>query len=102
MSSINKSACALAVFAVAALAGPAFAGKPMNVVEKRAAAEAKAQQVQAANADVQVSTDGSPAATVPDELHNYMQVQRDSKGNLRVVETDGKTAPSKAVEVTDE
>lgn len=104
MSNKNKTACVLAAFAVVALmAGPAIAGKPLNVVQKKALADAKAQQVQAAAASpVVVGADGSPAAVVPDELHNYMHVRKDANGNLRVLETDGSTAPSKAVEVTNE
>ena len=44
MSSTIKTTSALAAFAVVALiAGPAIAGKPMNVVEKRAAADAMAR-----------------------------------------------------------
>ncbi|HSD17423.1 MAG TPA: hypothetical protein VLC71_09225 [Thermomonas sp.] len=103
MSSKNKIACALAAVAVVALAaGPAIAGKPLNVVQKRALADAKAQQVAAASSDSLVSADGSPAATVPEELHNYLHVQKDANGNLRILETDGSTAPPKAVEVTNE
>ena len=104
MSNKNKTACALAAFAVVALmAGPAIAGKPLNVVEKKALANAKAQQVQAAAASpVVVGADGSPAAVVPDELHNYMHVRKDANGNLRVLETDGSTAPTESVEVTNE
>ena len=104
MSNKNKTACALAAFAVFALmAGPALAGKPLNVVEKKALANAKAQQVQAAAASpVVVGADGSPAAVVPDELHNYMHVRKDANGNLRVLETDGSTAPTESVEVTNE
>ena len=104
MSSTIKTTSALAAFAVVALmAGPAIAGKPMNVIEKRAAAEAKAQQVQAAaNSQTAVGADGSPAAVVPDELHNYIHVRKDANGNLRFLETDGSTAPTEAVEVTNE
>ena len=104
MSSTIKTTSALAAFAVVALmAGPAIAGKPMNVIEKRAAAEAKAQQVQAAaNSQTAVGADGSPAAVVPDELHNYMHVRKDANGNPRILETDGSTPPPEAVEVTNE
>ena len=104
MSNKNKTACVLAAFAVVALmAGPAIAGKPLNVVQKKALADAKAQQVQAAAASpVVVGADGSPAAVVPDELHNYMHVRKDANGNLRVLETDGSTAPTESVEVTNE
>lgn len=103
MSNKNKTACALAAFAVVALmAGPAIAGKPLNVVQKKALADAKVQQVQAAASQSVVGTDGSPAAIVPEELHNYMHVQKDANGNLRILETDGSTAPPEAVEVTNE
>lgn len=104
MSSTNKKTVgALAAFAVVALmAGPAIAGK-LNVVQKKALADAKVQQVQAAAASQSVvGTDGSPAAIVPEELHNYMHVQKDANGNLRILETDGSTAPPEAVEVTNE
>ena len=104
MSSINKSACALAVFAVAALAGPAFAGKPMNVLEKRAAAQAKAQEMQQAANQSATASDGTDTAVVPEDLHNYMRVERDAKGNIvRVIEVDGPNAPvSKKPEATNE
>ena len=104
MSSTIKTTSALAAFAVVALmAGPAIAGKPMNVVQKKALADAKAQQVQAtAPNQALVAADGSPASVVPEELHNYMHVRKDANGNLRILETDGSTAPPKAVEVTNE
>ena len=102
MSSTIKTTSALAAFAVVALmAGPAIAGK-LNVVQKKALADAKVQQVQAAASQSVVGTDGSPAAIVPEELHNYMHVQKDANGNLRILETDGSTAPPEAVEVTNE
>ena len=61
MSSTIKTTSALAAFAVVALmAGPAIAGK-LNVVQKKALADAKVQQVQAAAASQSVvGTDGSP------------------------------------------
>ena len=104
MSSTIKTTSALAAFAVVALmAGPAIAGKPLNVVQKKALADAKVQQVQAAAASpVVVGADGSPAAVVPEELHNFIHVQKDANGNLRILETDGSTAPPEAVEVTNE
>ena len=104
MSSINKSACALAVFAVAALAGPAFAGKPMNVIEKRAAAQAKAQQMQQVAGDQSATaSDGTDTAVVPEELHNYMRVERDAQGKPHVFEQDGPKAPvSQKPEATNE
>ena len=104
MSSTIKTTSALAAFAVVALmAGPAIAGKPLNVVQKKALANAKAQQVQAAaNSQTAVGADGSPAAVVPDELHNYIHVRKDANGNVRFLETDGPTAPTEAVEVTNE
>ncbi|WP_374609910.1 hypothetical protein [Thermomonas sp.] len=104
MSSTIKTTSALAAFAVVALmADPAIAGKPLNVVQKKALADAKVQQVQAAAASpVVVGADGSPAAVVPEELHNFIHVQKDANGNLRILETDGSTAPPEAVEVTNE
>jgi len=104
MSSTIKTTSALAAFAVVALmAGPAIAGKPLNVVEKKALADARIQQTQAAaSSQSAVGADGSPAAVVPDELHNYIHVVMDANGNPRILETDGPTAPSKTVEVTNE
>lgn len=104
MSSNNKITGALAAFAVAALmAGPAFAGTPLNVVQKKALADAKALQAPSATSGQALTTaDGSPAAVVPDELYNYMHAHRDAKGNVRVLETDGATAPAKIVEATNE
>lgn len=103
MSSTNKTTCALAAFAVGALmAGPAMAGTPMTVVQKRAASEARAQ----AYAQGQLSQSTAPtegtSAQVPDDLHNYLHAQVDAKGNVRILETDGPTAPPKAVELTNE
>lgn len=104
MSNTIKTTCALAAFAVVALiSGPAIAGKPLNVVQKKALADAKAQQAQAAPSSQNVvGADGSPAAAVPEELHNYLHVGKDAAGNSRILETDGPTAPPKAVEVTNE
>ena len=103
MSSKNKTAGALAAFAVVALmAGPAIAGK-LNVVQKKALADAKVLQVQAAaSSQGVVGADGSPAAVVPEDLHNYMHVRKDANGNPRILETDGSTPPPEAVEVTNE
>ena len=104
MSSTIKTTSALAAFAVAALmAGPAVAGTPLNVVQKKALADAKALQAPSPTAGQTLTgADGSPAAVVPDELHNYMHAQRDASGKVQVLETDGTTAPAKAVEVTNE
>ena len=103
MSSTIKTTSALAAFAVVALmAGPAIAGK-LNVVQKKALADAKVQQVQAAaSSQGVVGADGSPAAVVPDDLHNYLHVRKDANGNPRILETDGSTPPPEAVEVTKE
>ena len=104
MSSTIKTTSALAAFAVVALmAGPAIAGKPLNVVEKKALADARIQQTQAAaSSQGAVGADGSPAAVVPDDLHNYLHVRKDANGNPRILETDGSTPPPEAVEVTNE
>ena len=103
MSSTIKTTSALAAFAVVALmAGPAIAGK-LNVVQKKALADAKVQQVQAAaSSQGVVGADGSPAAVVPDDLHNYLHVRKDANGNPRILETDGSTPPPEAVEVPNE
>ncbi len=103
MSSTIKTTSALAAFAVVALmAGPAIAGK-LNVVQKKALANAKVLQVQAAaSSQGVVGADGSPAAVVPDDLHNYLHVRKDANGNPRILETDGSTPPPEAVEVTNE
>lgn len=104
MSSKNKTAGALAAFAVVALmAGPAIAGK-LNVVQKKALADAKAQQLlsQQSSGQAIVGADGSPAAVVPEDLHNYMHAQKDANGKVRVLETDGLTAPAKTQEATNE
>lgn len=100
MSSKNKTAGALAAFAVVALmAGPAIAGKPMNVVEKKQAADAKLAQMALVQAQPVSATDGD-AIQVPDELHNYLHAEVDAKGKVRIIETDGPTAPAKTVELT--
>ena len=100
MSSTIKTTSALAAFAVAALmAGPAIAGKPMNVVEKKQAADAKLAQMAQVQSQPVAATDGE-AVQVPTELHNYFHAQVDAKGNVRVLETDGPTAPAQNVEQT--
>jgi len=103
MSSTNKKTTrALAAFAVVALmAGPAIAGK-LNVVQKKALADAKAQQLRATASQPLVSADGSPAAVVPEDLHNYMHAQKDANDKVRILETDGLTAPTKTEEATNE
>ena len=100
MSSTIKTTGALAAFAVAALmACPAIAG--MNVVQKRAAADAKALEVAQQQSQPVTATDGE-AVAVPTHLDNYLHAQVDAKGNVRILETDGPTAPPKAVEVPNE
>lgn len=100
MSSKNKITGALAACAVVALmAGPAIAGKPMNVVEKKRAADAKLAQMAQVQAQPVIATEGD-AVQVPDDLHNYLHAQVDAKGNVRILETDGNTAPAKIVEQT--
>lgn len=102
MSSTIKTTCALAAFAVVALtAGPAIAGTPMNVVQKKQAAAAKLAQMSQAQAQPVMATEGD-AVQVPEDLHNYLHAQVDKKGNVRILETDGATAPTKAVELTNE
>lgn len=104
MSSTIKTTSALAAFAVVALmAGPAIAGTPLNVVQKKALADAKAQQLrEAAGSQPIVGVDGSPAAVVPQDLHNFLHAGKDAKGNVRILETDGLTAPAKTEEATNE
>ena len=99
MSSTIKTTGTLAAFAVVALmAGPAIAGTPMNVVQKKQAAAAMAARTQQAAP----AADGSNIAQVPDDLHNYLHAEIDAKGNVRILETDGPTAPAKTVELTNE
>lgn len=99
MSSTIKTTSTLAAFAVAALmAGQAIAGKPMNVVEKKRAADAMAARAQLAAP----TANASNIAVVPDDLHNYLHAEVDAKGNVRILETDGPTAPAKTAELTNE
>ena len=37
---------------------------------------------------------GGTGAEVPDDLHNYLHAQVDASGKVRIVETDGPTAPA--------
>ena len=37
---------------------------------------------------------GSEATQVPDDLHNYLHARVDANGQVRILETDGQTAPS--------
>lgn len=104
MSSTIKTTSALAAFAVVVLmAGPAIAGTPLNVVQKKALADAKAQQLRdAAASPSTVGADGSPSAVVPEDLHNFLHAERTAKGTIRILETDGLVAPAKTVEATNE
>lgn len=107
MSAVTRYSCLAAGLAFAAFAaGNVQAGKPMNVLEKKAAAEAMARAHQQAAASKQVARKGAAPATisapgggtgseVPEDLHNYLHAQIDAKGNVRIVETDGHTAPAK-------
>lgn len=78
----------------------------MNVLQKKAAAEAMARQHQAqqgvkAKSTRTVAAKEGPIAEVPEDLHNYLHAEVDVKGNVRILETDGPTAPAKQ-EVSDE
>ncbi len=114
-----KSVCVVAGFAVAALAATsAHAAKPLSVKQKNEMAEAavRAHQAKAAfKGKAAPKTMAQAAATqfsagngmigmeVPEELHNYLSVQRNADGSLRIVETDGVAQPVlKAAEVSNE
>jgi hypothetical protein len=83
--------------AIATLAaGGAQAGTPMNVLEKKAAAEAMARQYAAQQQAAQGETPSANSASeVPDDLHNYLHARVDANGKVRILETDGKTPPPK-------
>ena len=98
MSSNTRNHCLAAGLAIATLtAGGAQAGTPMNVLEKKAAAEAMARQYAAQQAAQGEATTPSAnsASEVPDDLHNYLHARVDANGKVRILETDGKTAPPK-------
>ena len=99
MSSNTRNHCLAAGLAIATLAaGGAQAGKPMNVLEKKAAAEAMARQYAAQQqaAQGEATTPSANGSTeVPDDLHNYLHARVDANGKVRILETDGKTAPPK-------
>ena len=106
MSANTRNRCLAASLAIAALAaGSAQAAKPMNVLEKKAAAEAMALAYQQRAATRQVARKTAPTTLaapgggtgteVPDDLHNYLHAQVDAQGNVRIVETDGPAAPAK-------
>lgn len=104
MSGTIKHGCLVAAgIAIAALAaGNAHAGKPMNVLQKKAAADAMAREYQAQQAAKGIAAKSAPAtlagdggASVPDDLHNYLHAQVDANGKVRILETDGPTTPTK-------
>lgn len=105
MSTNTRKHCLAASLAIATLAaGTAQAGKPMNVLQKKAAAEAMAQEYHARQAAAggrkaktlpTLSAEGGGGAEVPDDLHNYLHAQVDASGKVRIVETEGKNAPAK-------
>lgn len=103
-----KTACVVAGFAVAALAATsAQAAKPLSVKQKNEMAEQMARTYQARQATAKLqrgvaktaapktlsAPGGGTGMEVPDDLHNYLSVQRNADGTLRVIETDGTTAP---------
>ena len=82
----------------AAVAGNAHAGKPMNVLQKKAAADAMARDTgRSAGCQGHIAA-GRPLAprrataalSVPDGLRNY-HAQVDANGKVRILETDGPT-----------
>lgn len=105
MSTNTRKHCLAASLAIATLAaGTAQAGKPMNVLQKKAAAEAMAREYQAQQAAAggrkakttpTFAAGGGGGAEVPEDLHNYLHAQVDANGKVRIVETDGNTAPAK-------
>ena len=117
-SKLTTGSALLAGVAIAVLAaGSAQAAKrPMNVLEKQAAGEARARAIQEHKAAKLKAHKNAPTTAtrtagggigteVPTSLDNYLHVQTDSKGNVRIVETDSLTppsAPAKTVEATDE
>ena len=107
MSGTIKHGCLVAAgIAIAALAaGNAHAGKPMNVLQKKAAADAMAREYQAqqaakgfaaksAPATIVAAGSGSEATQVPDDLHNYLHARVDANGQVRILESDGPTTPA--------
>ena len=102
----SRSAWSLATLAVTvAVSGAAQAGKPMNVVEKKQAADAMAREYQAqqaakgfaaksAPATIVAAGGGSEATQVPDDLHNYLHARVDANGQVRILESDGPTTPA--------
>lgn len=106
MSANTRNRCLAASLVLAALAaGSAQAAKPMNVLEKKVAAEAMARAYQQRAATKQVARKTAPTtlaapgggggAEVPEDLHNYLHAQVDANGKVRIVETDGNIAPTK-------
>lgn len=96
----SRTAWSLATLAVAvAVSGGAQAGKPMNVVEKKAAAEAmrgspnnlapQLARKAAKTMTILPAAGGGEGMAVPVELHDFLVVSRDAEGRLRVLEQDG-------------
>ena len=103
-----KTACVVAGFAVAALAATsAQAAKPLSVKQKNQMAEAMAHNqnakakgksapktmAQAAKTETLAAGGSGSNVEVPEELHNYLSVQHNADGTLRIIESDGPAAP---------
>ena len=105
-----KATLVLASMVLVGMSAAANAAKPDATPEQRSAkAEAmkknrhafKATQPRTmaqANATTQKRAGGAVAVRVPEELWNTLSVQRDANGNLRVVESDGTSAPATTTE----
>jgi hypothetical protein len=96
----GKGLMIVAGIALASGAMSAHAAKPMTVAEKKAAAEAVAQNhkrfnvtppktMAQANGTLRQTATGGNAISVPTDLWNTLAVEKAADGSVRIVETDG-------------
>lgn len=96
--------------AVAGAASVAHAAKPLTPQERKAKAQVliknhrtfqQPRTMAQTNAAAKRLPDGTTTAPLATELWNHLSVERDAAGHLKILETDGATAPSTTTEGTD-
>lgn len=96
--------------AVASAAFVAHAAKPLTPHERKAKSEAiiknhrtfqQPRTMAQTNAAARRLPDGTTSAPLATELWNYLYVERDAAGQLKIRESDGTIAPSAAAKGAD-